>query len=113
MLSAGGAGQHDPTLVLAALEDATKLIDVSKTKLRIVFGGFAQNVAHWNHAKIIAVDGHLLVTGGHNLWEPDYLRAAPITDSTIELSGSVTKGSEWGSAAPLGSGGNLMFPEVV
>lgn len=46
--------------------------------------------ASWNHAKIIAVDGRYLHTGGHNLWDPHYLKNNPVHDLSIEMEGRVT-----------------------
>jgi len=46
--------------------------------------------ASWNHAKIIAVDGRYLHTGGHNLWDYHYLKNNPVHDLSIELEGRVT-----------------------
>lgn len=41
----------------------------------------------WNHAKIIAVDGKYLHTGGHNMWDPHYLQFDPIHDLSLEMEG--------------------------
>lgn len=41
----------------------------------------------WNHAKIIAVDGKYLHTGGHNMWDAHYLQDEPIHDLSLELEG--------------------------
>lgn len=46
--------------------------------------------ASWNHAKIIAVDGRYLHTGGHNMWDPHYLKENPVHDLSIEMEGRVT-----------------------
>jgi phosphatidylserine/phosphatidylglycerophosphate/cardiolipin synthase-like enzyme len=43
----------------------------------------------WNHAKIIAVDGIYLHTGGHNMWDPHYLKDSPVHDLSFELKGRV------------------------
>ena len=40
-----------------------------------------------NHAKIIAVDGKVLITGGHNFWDQHYLKTAPVHDLSIRLRG--------------------------
>ena len=45
----------------------------------------------WNHAKIIAVDGVYLHTGGHNLWDAHYLAENPVHDLSIELEGKVAR----------------------
>jgi len=34
----------------------------------------------WNHAKIVAVDGKYLWTGGHNFWTAHYLTTKPVND---------------------------------
>jgi len=44
----------------------------------------------WNHAKIIAVDGRYLHTGGHNLWDYHYLKHNPVHDLSLEMEGRVT-----------------------
>jgi len=43
----------------------------------------------WNHSKIIAVDGNVLHTGGHNLYDAHYLRKNPIHDLSVEFDGRV------------------------
>jgi len=45
----------------------------------------------WNHAKIIAVDGVYLHTGGHNLWDAHYLAENPVHDLSFELEGRVAR----------------------
>jgi phosphatidylserine/phosphatidylglycerophosphate/cardiolipin synthase-like enzyme len=42
----------------------------------------------WNHSKIIAVDGHSSIVGGHNMWESAYGQVdSPINDLTMRLQG--------------------------
>eukprot|EP00980_Cylindrotheca_fusiformis_P015997 scaffold4703_cov108-Cylindrotheca_fusiformis.AAC.5 len=55
-------------------------------KLRLWVGSWRKG-ASWNHAKIIAVDGKFLWTGGHNWWDYHYLRNDPVVDASIQLSG--------------------------
>jgi phosphatidylserine/phosphatidylglycerophosphate/cardiolipin synthase-like enzyme len=45
--------------------------------------------ASWNHAKIIAVDGKYLHTGGHNMWTKHYLNHKPVHDLSLEMEGRV------------------------
>jgi len=45
--------------------------------------------ASWNHAKIIAVDGKYLHTGGHNLWDGHYLQKKPVHDLSLEMEGRI------------------------
>ena len=72
------------------LRDISKSHDKSLLKISICI--WEENYlelhdASWNHAKIIAVDGDLLVTGGHNLWTLDYLNSSPVLDMTVKVSG--------------------------
>ncbi|APR77024.1 Hypothetical protein A7982_02371 [Minicystis rosea] len=46
----------------------------------------------WNHAKLIAVDGEVLITGGHNLWDEDYLGLSPVFDLSLKLEGPIARG---------------------
>ena len=58
----------------------------SNTNIELWVGAWRKGVS-WNHAKIIAVDGHYLWTGGHNLWDQHYLKHNPVHDLSIELEG--------------------------
>ncbi|CAB9512656.1 Inherit from NOG: PLDc [Seminavis robusta] len=55
----------------------------------LLWVGAWRNGVSWNHAKIIAVDGRYLHTGGHNLWDPHYLKNCPVHDLSFELEGKV------------------------
>ena len=44
-------------------------------------------LASWNHAKIIAVDGREVISGGHNLWDNHYLGINPVFDLSLSISG--------------------------
>lgn len=45
----------------------------------------------WNHAKIIAVDGKYLHTGGHNLMADHYLSYNPVHDFSLEMEGEICR----------------------
>jgi phosphatidylserine/phosphatidylglycerophosphate/cardiolipin synthase-like enzyme len=76
-----------PVNCTAVIKHLTK--DIPKeTKLRLWVGAWRKGVS-WNHAKIIAVDGNFLHTGGHNLWDGHYLRHDPVHDLSLELEGRV------------------------
>lgn len=47
----------------------------------------------WNHGKIIAVDGNILITGGENLFGQDYTQAEPVNDANIKIFGPVVNGA--------------------
>jgi phosphatidylserine/phosphatidylglycerophosphate/cardiolipin synthase-like enzyme len=47
----------------------------------------------WNHSKIIIADQDLVLTGGHNPWDVDYLRDAPIFDLSMEGRGQMGLGT--------------------
>ena len=59
------------------------------SKLELWVGAWRKGMC-WNHAKIVAVDGKEVYTGGHNLWDPVYLRKDPIHDTSIRMTGEVT-----------------------
>lgn len=48
--------------------------------------------ASWNHAKLIAVDGEFLLTGGHNMWDHDYLERQPVFDLSMRIDGPIALG---------------------
>ena len=56
--------------------------------LHLWVGAWRRGVS-WNHAKIIAVDGRYLHTGGHNLWDAHYLKYDPVHDLSLEMEGAV------------------------
>jgi phosphatidylserine/phosphatidylglycerophosphate/cardiolipin synthase-like enzyme len=58
------------------------------SNLQIWVGSWRRGMC-WNHAKIVAVDGKHVHTGGHNLWDPVYLRKDPVHDTSIEMEGEV------------------------
>ena len=70
-------------------------------KIKLWVGSWRKGVS-WNHAKIIAVDGKYLWTGGHNLYDEHYLRGSPTTDLSLELEGGPAKdahryaNAQWG-----------------
>ncbi|KAL7434080.1 hypothetical protein ACHAXM_003909 [Skeletonema potamos] len=58
--------------------------------MQVWVGAWRKGIS-WNHAKLIAVDGVFLHTGGHNLWDQHYLKNNPVHDLSIELEGSVAR----------------------
>ena len=54
--------------------------------MQVWVGAWRKGVS-WNHAKIIAVDGRYLHTGGHNMWDAHYLRGNPVHDLSLEMEG--------------------------
>lgn len=57
--------------------------------INVWVGAWRRGVS-WNHAKIIAVDGKFLHTGGHNLWDYHYLKNDPVHDLSLEMKGKIT-----------------------
>ena len=54
--------------------------------IQLWVGAWRKGVS-WNHAKIIAVDGRYLHTGGHNMWDAHYLQGNPVHDLSLEMEG--------------------------
>jgi len=75
-----------PVDCTAVINELTSDIDLDQCKIQLWVGAWRQGVT-WNHAKIIAVDGKYLHTGGHNLWDPHYLKNNPVHDLSMQAQG--------------------------
>lgn len=70
-------------------------------KIKLWVGSWRKDVS-WNHAKIVAVDGQYLWTGGHNFWDPHYLRSKPVNDLSLNMEGGPARdahrfaNAQWG-----------------
>ena len=70
-------------------------------RIKLWVGSWRKDVS-WNHAKIIAVDGKYLWTGGHNFWDKHYLTNDPVNDLSLELEGGCARdahlfaNAQWG-----------------
>jgi phosphatidylserine/phosphatidylglycerophosphate/cardiolipin synthase-like enzyme len=73
----------------AVIKELTKDLP-QDTNMRVWVGAWRKGFS-WNHAKLIAVDGVFLHTGGHNLWDKHYLSNNPVHDLSIELEGAVAR----------------------
>ena len=74
--------------------NCTKIVDALTADMPedpniLLWVGAWRNGVSWNHAKIIAVDGKYLHTGGHNLWDAHYLKHSPVHDLSVEMKGKV------------------------
>lgn len=76
-----------PVNCTAVLKELTR--DIGPDPNILLWVGAWRNGVSWNHAKMIAVDGKFLHTGGHNLWDKHYLRYSPVLDLSVELRGPV------------------------
>jgi phosphatidylserine/phosphatidylglycerophosphate/cardiolipin synthase-like enzyme len=56
----------------AIIQDLTADLP-ENANIQVWVGAWRKGVS-WNHAKIIAVDGRYLHTGGHNMWDAHYVR---------------------------------------
>ena len=102
-------GAADPVALLNALvRDARAVpgeqLRVYVATMRSCAGEAPCHSFSWNHAKIIAVDGHVSLVGGHNMWGPDYLRRTPVHDLSMRLDGGAVASADrfldvlWGFA---------------
>lgn len=76
-----------PTNCDAVIQSLTKDLP-EHPNLKLWVGAWEKGLS-WNHSKIIAVDGHYLHTGGHNLWDPHYLTHNPVHDVSMQAVGNV------------------------
>ncbi len=56
----------------AVIKDLTNGLP-EDSNIQLWVGSWRKKVS-WNHAKLIAVDGKYLHTGGHNMWDGHYLQ---------------------------------------
>eukprot|EP00934_Nitzschia_sp_Nitz4_P006283 Nitzschia sp. Nitz4//scaffold94_size78252//74771//76641//NITZ4_005478-RA/size78252-augustus-gene-0.68-mRNA-1//1//CDS//3329560410//6273//frame0 len=93
-----GAPVNCTTVIRALTKD---LPPDAASKIKLWVGSWRKGVS-WNHAKIIAVDGRYLWTGGHNFWDKHYLQVCPVNDLSLELEGGPAKdahryaNAQWG-----------------
>jgi hypothetical protein len=97
----------------AVLRELTSGIPTD-SNLEIWVGAWRKSMC-WNHAKIVAVDGKYLHTGGHNLWDDMCLQKDPIHDTSIQLEGKVAteraQFCQW-TVVLYSEGGELAITEV-
>lgn len=55
--------------------------------MRSCLGDKACDSYTWNHAKIVAVDGVRVFSGGHNFWSQDYFGKEPVHDLSLFMTG--------------------------
>lgn len=65
--------------------------NLSKKKLQ---AGSPIPLYAWNHSKIVIADQTRMISGGHNLWDPDYTRDDPVFDISMQVSGPIAKASK-------------------
>jgi phosphatidylserine/phosphatidylglycerophosphate/cardiolipin synthase-like enzyme len=68
------------------IKKLVSLVPKENLNIRVWVGAWRRGVS-WNHAKIVAVDGKYLWTGGHNMWDYHYLRHNPVYDLSLEMKG--------------------------
>lgn len=83
-----------PTNVTKILHRLVDGVITDQDNVELWVGAWRSAIS-WNHAKLIAVDGRYLHTGGHNLWSSDYLEEAPVHDLSFELEGDVANGAHY------------------
>ena len=71
------------------MDRLTSDLGSSADHARIIVAGVETSWLYsWNHAKIVAVDGKTVITGGHNLWESAYAGGPnPVSDVSMRLTG--------------------------
>jgi len=90
-------GDYKPSTPINVTKIINQLTDgilSDKTNVDLWVGAWRSKLS-WNHAKLIAVDGQFLHTGGHNMYTSDYLMEAPVHDLSLELHGEVAYGGHY------------------
>lgn len=83
-----GASTIDPVDILTKLNEMLRPYQ----RPEIYLGQIRPHDRSWSHAKLIAVDGKMIMTGGHNLWDKDYLRDNPVFDISMRYDGPIAMG---------------------
>jgi len=60
---------------------------LNKGNIKVQMGYVLTGLASWNHAKIVAIDGHKALVTGNNLVEEDYLNQKPVHDLGVLVEG--------------------------
>jgi len=57
--------------------------------LKLHIGGYRSSnlPPSWNHSKIVAIDGRVAMSGGHNMWAKQYLGINPVNDLSMRVYG--------------------------
>ncbi|HKU94137.1 MAG TPA: hypothetical protein VJR58_02620 [Vineibacter sp.] len=86
-----GTGVDPRPVVIALARDLADLpmsrVTLQVAAIRSCAGEAGCDSYSWNHAKIIAVDGHSALVGGHNMWARDYLIDHPVHDLSMQVRG--------------------------
>lgn len=83
----------DPDTPALLRELADRIRHIPERKLEVWAGATCWEAASWNHAKLVAVDGKTIFTGGHNMWADVYLgKDEAVFDLTLRYDGSIAKG---------------------
>lgn len=72
------------------LQSITAQLDPAQA-MTIYVTVMSSSFASWNHAKIVAADGRYALSGGHNMWGPDYLGQDPVFDVSMRLQGTAAR----------------------
>lgn len=99
---------HDLLVDVGAGAD-TLAVSVARANSDPLFG--------WNHSKVIAIDGRVVIEGGHNLWAGSYLQTTdPVHDLSMRIEGPAARDAHvfanrlWADACEgLGDGFRLEF----
>jgi phosphatidylserine/phosphatidylglycerophosphate/cardiolipin synthase-like enzyme len=96
-----GESATTPNLIrppTATLDEVIKVLQqngANLDKLKINLGWLSSDRAiSWNHAKIIVADDKVVLQGGHNMWDPDYVGLRPVDDMSMVGTGSGVQASE-------------------
>lgn len=88
---AGGPNLHT-WMMLNQLADRIRQAKPRASQLNVYLAQFRWESASWNHAKLIAIDGGVLITGGHNMWDDHYLAKNPVFDISMRFDGGIARG---------------------
>lgn len=83
---------NPPQTIIAEIVAEMRKAGADLGRLRLDLGYLATGGLSWNHSKIVIADGKLVISGGHNLYDPDYLEDHPVFDASLEFKGPAAAG---------------------
>ncbi|MFG2000027.1 hypothetical protein ACGFNU_12840 [Spirillospora sp. NPDC048911] len=85
------------------------------TNLNIVIGQLSTKFvsASWNHAKIVAADGHIALVGGHNLWDEAYGTYPPVHDVSVQVYGDAAAHAQQFTEWLWQTGGTILIAKKI
>lgn len=75
-------------------ENADCKLEEKGARIQVWVGSWRKGMS-WNHSKIIAADGRVCLTGGHNIFDDMYLKTEPCLDLSMVVTGAAAEDAHY------------------